>query len=308
MKIDTLGVQAFVAIADAGSFKAAAEQLHITQTAVTQRLRKLEDFLGVPLIERTTRSMALTETGRTFLPQARRLLGELSSALVEIRETGMAQRGDVSIACVPTVGVQYLPRVLQAYSARFPHNRVRILDHASSAVVQAVLHREVEFGIKIAGEHHPELETVALVDDHYVLVCHQDHPLAKKRRVAWRALQDYPLILAGDVSGNRTLIDSALEGSDIRLHSFYEVQRSSTALGLVAEGVGAAVVPALAIQKGSFPSVRAIELVEPSISRSLVLVTRKSASLSPAAQALYDMLLAQSNTRADARTRKARAR
>ena len=116
MKIDTLGVQAFVAIADQGSFKGAAEQLHITQTAITQRLQKLEDFLGVPLIERTTRSMALTETGRTFLPQARRLLGELSAALVEIRETGMARRGDVSIACVPTVGVQYLPRVLQAYS------------------------------------------------------------------------------------------------------------------------------------------------------------------------------------------------
>lgn len=293
MKIDTLGVQAFVAIADQGSFKGAAERLHITQTAITQRLQKLEDFLGVPLIERTTRSMNLTETGRTFLPQARRLLSELSAALVEIRETGMAQRGDVSIACVPTVGVQYLPRVLQAYSTRHPHNRIRILDHSSSAVAQAVLHREVEFGIKIAGEHHPELHTVPLVEDRYVLVCHRDHPLAARRRIAWRALADYPLILAGDVSGNRALIDAALENSGIELHSFYEVQRSSTALGLVAQGLGAAVVPGLAIQKDAYPSVRAIELVQPAITRALVLVTRKTAALSPAAQALYDMLLGQ---------------
>ncbi|SAL03319.1 LysR family transcriptional regulator [Caballeronia ptereochthonis] len=293
MKIDTLGVQAFVAIADQGSFRGAAERLHVTQTAITQRLQKLEDFLGVPLIERTTRSMNLTETGRTFLPQARRLLAELSAALVEIRETGMAQRGDVSIACVPTVGVQYLPRVLQAYSARHPHNRIRILDHASSAVAQAVLHREVEFGIKIAGEHHPELHAAPLIEDSYVLVCRRDHPLAGRRRIAWRALSDYPLILAGDVSGNRSLIDAALEGSGIELHSFYEVQRSSTALGLVAQGVGAAVVPGLAIQKDAYPSVRAIELVEPTVKRALVLVTRKTASLSPAAQALYDMLLGQ---------------
>jgi DNA-binding transcriptional LysR family regulator len=297
MKIDTLGVQAFVAIADCGSFRAAAEHLHVTQTAITQRLQKLEDFLGVPLIERTTRSMNLTETGRIFLPQARRLLAELSAALVEIRETGMAQRGDVSIACVPTVGVQYLPRVLQAYSTRYPHNRIRILDHASSAVVQAVLHREVEFGIGIAGEHHPELETTPLVEDRYVLACRRDHPLAMRRRVAWRALQDHPLILAGDVSGNRTLIDAALEGSDIRLNSFYEVQRSSTALGLVAQGLGAAVVPALALQKDAYPAVLSIELVQPVVARALVLVTRKSAALSPAAQALYDMLIEQASSK-----------
>ena len=105
MKIDILGVQAFVAIADRGSFQSAADSLHITQTAITQRLRKLETHLGVTLIERTTRSMALTVIGRNFLPQARRLLAELADALVEIRETGEARRGDVSIACVPSVGV-----------------------------------------------------------------------------------------------------------------------------------------------------------------------------------------------------------
>ena len=235
MKIDTLGVQAFVAIADGGSFRQAADTLHVTQTAITQRLRKLETFLGVALVERTTRRTTLTEIGRRFLPQARRLLNELSDALTEIRETGLSQRGDVTIACVPTVGVQYLPRILRAFSAHRPHDRVKILDHASASVLQAVLHREAEFGIGIAGDQHPELVNVPLTSDPYVLVCRDDHPLAKRRRIRWAALQPHPLIFAGEVSGNRGLLDGALKTSGVSLHSFYEVQRSSTALGLVAE-------------------------------------------------------------------------
>jgi DNA-binding transcriptional LysR family regulator len=293
MKIDILGVQAFVAIADQGSFQGAAGALHVTQTAVTLRLRKLEDFLGVTLIERTTRSIALTAIGQDFLPQARRLLAELAEALVEIRETGIARRGDVSIACVPTVGVQYLPRIMQAYSARYPHNRIKILDHASSAVAEAVLRREVEFGITIAREHHPELVSMALTEDRYVLICHKDHPLARRRRIAWMQLQSYPLIFAGEVSGNRALLDPALKANGFVLRSFYEVQRSSTAVGLVAQDVGVAVVPKLAMQEGAYPNVRMIELVDPVVSRTLVLITRKAAHLSPAAQALYDMIREQ---------------
>ncbi|MFK4446260.1 DNA-binding transcriptional LysR family regulator [Caballeronia udeis] len=290
MKIDILGVQAFVAIADKGSFQNAADTLHVTQTAITQRLRKLEDFLGVTLVERTTRSIALSLIGRDFLPQARRLLEELGDALLEIRETGKAERGDVSIACVPTVGVQYLPRIMQEYSARYPNNRIKILDHASSAVADAVLRREAEFGINIAGAHHPELMTMPLLEDQYVLICHEDHPLARRRRVAWKQLQPYPLIFAGQVSGNRALLDTALGTNGLGLQSFYEVQRSSTAVGLVAERIAAAVVPRLAVQKGAYPNIRTIELVDPVVSRALVLVVRKTARLSPAAQALYDMI------------------
>src|SRR3982751_5653784 len=110
MKIDTLGLQAFVAIADLQGFGKAALSLHITQTALSRRLQNLEAFLGVRLVERTTRSVALTQVGAEFLPQARRLLTELAAALTEIRETGKALRGDVTIACVPAVGVHYLPR------------------------------------------------------------------------------------------------------------------------------------------------------------------------------------------------------
>ena len=155
MNLDTLGLEAFLAIAEQGRFHKAARELHITQTALTRRLQNFEALLGVKLVERTTRSVALTEIGRAFLPQARRLLSELTAALVEIRETGKAQRGDVTIACVPTVGIQFLPRILKEYAARHPSNRIKVLDHASSDVVAAVLRREAEFGIHIAGPAAP---------------------------------------------------------------------------------------------------------------------------------------------------------
>ena len=158
-------------------------------------------------------------------------------------------------------------------------------------MADAVLRREAEFGINMAREHHPELASVPLTTDRYVLICHHTHPLAKRRRATWAQPKPYPLIFAGEVSGNRTLLDPVLDANRLALRSFYEVQRSSTAMGLVAQGVGIAVVPGLAVQEGAYPDVRRIQLVEPVVSRSLVLITRKSAHLSPAAQALYDMIL-----------------
>lgn len=291
MKIDTAGVQAFIAIAAHRNFRVAAAELHITQTALSRRLQGLEAYLGVKLIERTTRSVELTQIGRDFLPRTRRLLEELQTALMEIRETGKALRGDVAIACVPTVGVRYLPRVIQEYSARYPNNRIKILDHSSYGVADAVLRREAEFGINVAGAHDAQLVSVPLLRDRFVLICRDDHPLADHKRVSWRQLEPHPLILAGQLSGNRPLLDLALAADLPRLRSYYEVQRSSTALGLVSEGVGAAVVPSLALQREAYPQIRVIRLVDPTVTRSLVLIAPRNTHLSPAAQALYDQLL-----------------
>jgi DNA-binding transcriptional LysR family regulator len=163
MRIDTLGVQAFVAVAEHASFQRAAASLHITQAALSRRLQNLEAFLGVKLVERTTRSVALTQTGRDFLPRARRLMAELSAALTEIRETGKSMRGDVTIACIQTVSVHYLPRIVQRYAALHPENRLRILDYPSPDVEAAVLRREAEFGVNMEATRHRELEKVPLL-------------------------------------------------------------------------------------------------------------------------------------------------
>ena len=290
MKIDALGVQAFTAINEHGSFSQAAQSLHITQTALSRRLQNLEAHLGVKLIERTTRSLALTAIGQDFLPRARHLLDELAMALAEIRETGKSLRGDVTVACVPTVGVRFLPRVVQLYAALHPDNRIRILDHASSDVAAAVLRREAEFGIAMQQLHDPSLVDVPLLEDRYVLVCSERHPLASHKRLPWQQLEGHALIWPGQASGNRALLEQAIQARGLQLRLAYEVQHSSTAVGLVAEGVGAAVVPELAMQRAAYPQLRTIALIEPVVSRKLVLLTRKHAQLTPAAQALYEVI------------------
>ena len=126
-----------------------------------------------------------------------------------------------------------------------------------------------------------------------MLVCRDDHALAKRRTVTWKQLEPHPVIYVGHVSGNRRLLDVALGGDEHPLRAQYEVQRSSTAVGLVAEGVGIAVVPRLAIQRGSYASLRVIPLTDPVVARTLALISRRNAYLSPAAQALYDVVRRQ---------------
>ena len=123
-----------------------------------------------------------------------------------------------------------------------------------------------------------------------MLICRGDHPLAARRRLRWRQLEPHPLVFAGAGSGNRPLLDAALAAAAPRLRSGYEVQRSSTAVGLVVAGVAAAIVPSLAVQPGTPPELRLVQLFDPVVSRQLVLVRRKGGELSPAAWALFDLV------------------
>jgi DNA-binding transcriptional LysR family regulator len=253
--------------------------------------------------------VALTRLGESFLPQARRLLADLAAALTEIKETGKALRGDVTLACVPTIGVQYLPRILQGYYERYPNNRIKVLDHASSGVAQAVLTREAEFGINIAESQQPSLESVPVLHDTFVVICREDHPFAGRKRVSWKGLEGQRLILPGAGSSNRPLLDVALAEEKLELSAFYEVQRSSTAVGLVAEGVGIAVVPRLAWQVGSYPRLRMLALTSPTVTRTFSLLTRRGAELSPPARTLYAMILRQTKvSTAERRTTRTAAR
>jgi DNA-binding transcriptional LysR family regulator len=293
MKLDVLGVQAFVALAERESFGKAADSLYISQGALSRRIRKLEDYLGVTLVDRTTRSLQLSRVGLGFLPQARRLLSELQGALQQIREMREVRGGDVTMACVPTVSVRLLPAVLEAYGASYPSNRVSVLDHSAEGVVKAVLERAAEFGIGIAGNHGPDIETEELLHDRFVLVCRKSHRLAKRPRIAWSELAGVPLILPGTGSSNRPLLDDQLP-SGIELRAKFEVQRSATAIGLAAAGAGAAIVPGLALQPAAYPMLAAIPLVRPAASRAFVLLRHRGGSLSPAAEALVQIVRRES--------------
>ena len=126
MNFDLSDLRAFVAAADLGSFRAAAEALAISQSALSRRIDKLEGALGVRLFERNTRHIALTTVGRGFLHKARHIIAELESALLGMRDTAERISGELTIACVPSAVAYFLPRVVKEYHAKYPRIRLRI--------------------------------------------------------------------------------------------------------------------------------------------------------------------------------------
>jgi len=290
MKIDFDGIQAFVRIADLGGFNKAAESLHLTQTALTRRLQKLEAHLGVRLLDRTTRSVELTAVGREFLPQAKRMVAEMTAAFSRLKDVSRLTAGNVTLAAIPTMASHTLPAVIRKYVDRYPGNRIRVIDGTAVEVRQAVLQGVAEFGISIQMERHPELIEVPILKEPFVVFCCEGHPFSDRKSVAWTDLTTSELIMIGGQSANRVLIDYQLARKRINMESHYEVQHLSTAIGLVSEGVGVAILPFSTIQDGARSAVRRVPLVAPVINRTLALTQKKGTTLSPAAKAFYELL------------------
>lgn len=290
MKIDFDGIQAFVVIAELGGFNRAAEALHITQTALTRRIQKLEQYLGLKLLNRTTRRVELTTVGREFLPQARSIVQDMTSAVERLKDMSQHATGQIVLACIPSMTTHVLPGLIREYAARYPGNRIRLHDGSSDEVRQAVLGGKAELGIAIQGESHPELQEAVLFADPLVFVCRSPHPLEAEKAVRWTDMRDHDLIGVSSFMATRIFMDYQLAKRGIRLQGNYEVQHHATAINLVAAGVGSAILPASTIREGDRPGLRKIALTNPVVRRKVVLLQRREAALSPAAQAFRDLI------------------
>ncbi|HAZ98043.1 MAG TPA: LysR family transcriptional regulator, partial [Halomonas sp.] len=124
-RLEFLDLQAFILVAELGTFHEAAQRLHLSQPALTRRIQKLEELLEVELLERTTRRTRLTPIGADFLPRARRMLEEYESSILGIRELVTHQKGTVTIACLPTAAFYFLPSVIRVFSEAWPGIRIR---------------------------------------------------------------------------------------------------------------------------------------------------------------------------------------
>ncbi|MBS0560497.1 MAG: LysR family transcriptional regulator [Proteobacteria bacterium] len=291
MNFELVDLKAFVAVADLGSFVRAAQALNLSQPALSRRIRKLEDSLGAPLLERTTRHVALTMVGRDFVPKVRRFLCEFETSVFGIGDIRARSGGLVSIAAVPTAVFYFLPRAIRRFSEIYPRIRVRVLDIGANEGLEAVARGEAEFGINFLGASCPELDFAPLAEDPFVIACRRDHPLAARKRLAWDQLAGHRVITVGRNSGNRTLIDNALAQSGRTLTWAYEVTHLSGALGLVEAGLGVAVLPRLATPAPGHSTIRTIPLTAPMVTRTIGVVRRKGAVLAPSAAALHAILL-----------------
>jgi DNA-binding transcriptional LysR family regulator len=291
VNFELLDLRAFVAVAELGSFHRAAKALHLSQPALSRRIQKLEESLGVPLLERSTRHVALTMVGRDFIPKVRRLLDEFESSLLGVRDLGARSRGQISIASVPTAVFYFLPRAIARFSSAFPRIRIRILDVGANEGLEAVARGEADFGINFIGASHAEIDFTPLAEDPFVVACRSDHPLAARAQVTWKELEPHRVITVGRGSGNRALIDNALAQHGLQLGWSYEVAHLSGSLGLVEAGLGVSVLPRLATPAADHPFIRTIPLVAPEIVRTIGIVRRHRAILSPGATQFLQLLL-----------------
>ena len=294
---DLNDLQAFRAVAELGNFRRAAEAVHISQPAFSRRIDKLEQALGVRLLERTTRRVSLTAVGRDFARKVQELLDDLDGTLLGLQGVAATRMGEVRIACVPSTVYYYLPQVISRYHERYPKIRIKVFDASANEVLGAVAQGEADFGINFIGGQESDIEFKPLLEERFVAACRRDHPLARKKRVAWAELAAHDFITVSQSSGNRLLLDQALAGVPGRPQGIYETQHVTTQLGLVEAGLGVAVVPAMAMPGADHPLLVSVPLVAPVVSRKVGLIRRRGRSLSPAADQLYAFLLAMKGQR-----------
>ena len=291
VRLDILGVQAFVFIAELGSFSSAAEHLHLSQTAVSRRVSKLEEAIGVELFVRTTRTLALSQAGKDFLPRARRIVRELSAALGDLKDSAAKGYGNFVLACLPTIAGSLLPPILAEYGRHYPRNRIQILDRSSYEIREAVLEGEADFGISVPDAPHADLEYEHLFEDPIVAIFPSNHPLSKKTKLSWKELEELTLIGVSSLTGLRHQIETIVNTHKLTLSFTYEVSHIATLTGLVLGGAGIAILPLSAVKSYVDPSLKIARLVTPAVSRSISIFKRIDRPLSVLSYPLYKLAL-----------------
>ncbi|HAT3514809.1 TPA: LysR family transcriptional regulator [Serratia marcescens] len=281
-------LRVFVAVARHGSFSRAGEAIGLTQSAVSHSMKELEAEVGVRLLDRTTREVVLTDAGLRLANRVERLLDELQAALLDARSFGVQRSGTVRVATSQTISAHLMPQCIAAGERQYPEIRIMLRDQAQQQVLHSVRNAEVDFGIVVDPVQAVDLECEAVLHEPFLLLCRDDHPFAARQEVRWSALNGCRLVLQDYASGSRPLIDSALRQQGVEAQVVQEIGHPATLFPMVAEGIGISIFPALALPLPEGGRLRVRRLV-PEINRALMLVRRKNRSLTPAAEAIWQV-------------------
>ena len=199
-------MRVFVAVAEQGSFSAAAAALGLGSPAITATIRQFEDVTGAALFDRTTRHVSLTVTGERFLPIARRLLGDFEEALGDLDALSRGIGGKIRIAAAPSVLTRILPGVIRHFIAEHPDARLRLDEMNAGEVHEAVANGAVDFGIAGEWQDLPDIAFSPLFSDRFGVLCRADHEFAGQSEIAWSDLIDQPFVGLGPESGTRAMM------------------------------------------------------------------------------------------------------
>lgn len=289
MRIDYLGLEAFVAIADHGSFLRAAETLSLSKTALSHRMRKLEEDLGTPLLIRSSREVSLTASGQGVLPDARRLLRELHQVYDSVRVGSHRMRRTLSFACVPTLANSLMPSVIASFGKENPDIGIEVIDIPVAQISERVRSGMAEFGLTIVSAELPDLRVKSLIEEEYRLLVPAGHEFAQAGQVTRSELVGRAMVRISSQSKNRQLVDIALAEHGDEMVWQYEVQNANTAMRLVAEGAALTILPNSAISMAP-ASLVSVPFVDVRLVRRLGFVTRRDVMLTNRAVVMMSMI------------------
>jgi len=287
-------LETFVRVVDEGNFTRAGELLNLSQPAVTRQVAALERELGAPLVERGGRGLHLTPAGQAAYEGARHVLAQVERLRTAVTALSDPHAGEVSIACVTTVGLFTLPRLLNEYRVAYPNVRLRVWSARADGVLDRLIEGNADIGLTSSPVSHPRLECTPLFNDPIIPVAAPSLAATLPDPLPAEMLSDLDMALYQAPSRFRTHVDAALEQAGIYPRITMEFD-SHEAVRTAAElGYAIAMVPrqavAAALEQGTLVELHVSGL--PPIARATCLVTRRSGTpLLPAAQNFVRLIL-----------------
>ncbi|XGV94726.1 MAG: LysR substrate-binding domain-containing protein [Leptolyngbya sp. BL-A-14] len=236
----------FIAVAEELHFSRAAERLHISQPPLSQQIRDLEDELGVKLFERTKRQVQLTEAGKAFLERSYLVLDQLEQSIAATQRIGRGEVGQLAIGFVDSAMLTALPEILRTFRAQFPAVDLRLQELTTAQQIQALYDRQIDVGIVRSAISEPGLSVECFLPESLVLALPETHPLSAQAKVSLSTLTNESFILFPAKLGPifYEQIMDLCQQAGFRPKVAQEAVQMQTIVGLVAAGLGIALVPA----------------------------------------------------------------
>ncbi|MBI2772859.1 MAG: LysR family transcriptional regulator [Burkholderiales bacterium] len=295
MNVSSRDLDAFLALAQTQHFTRAAELCHLSQSAFSQKIGRIEEEAGVRLFERSTRHVTLTPEGEVFAGEARRISQDLRNAFAGLQDLASLRTGRVAVAALPSVAAVWMPQVIARYRAAFPAVRVELFDSLANAGLALLREGKADLAVTSGGELR-EFDVQVLRQEKFFLVCRKDHALAGRKSVTLAQLAGQERIHLARSSSVRQQLD-ALPGEHAADSQGLEVEHLATVAALVAQGLGISVVPELTLFHFTRAQLAAVPVRGTQLRRPIVLARRKGKALSIAAQAMAGQIARQARSK-----------
>ncbi len=279
-----------VALAEERSFTRAAAREHIAQPALSQQIRRLEDEVGLALVERTTRRVSLTGAGELLVGRARRVLAETEAAQAELQALTGVQTGLVRIGAMHTMGPVDLSLVLGIFHHRHPGVELNVREQSSEELAEMLRDDELDLAFLSVTERVEShgLGLHQLVSEELVVILAHDHPLGDRRQIRMSDLADENFISWREGARLRELLVTAGRGVGFEPRVMLASNESERIRRLVARGLGVAILPRSDAEKPG-ADVAVARLIQPALTRDITLAWREGRRPAPAATEFLEL-------------------